>query len=329
MTVSSTSNRKTYVGDAVTTSFATSPVVFFDTSDLVVYVVVTATGVATTLVENTDYTVTGGDGSTGTVDLSGGSSPYGAPAATEEVVIVREVPATQESDLVNNDGSDAEVIEDALDKLTMLAQQNAANVERNLRQPESDPDDIAALPTFVDRASKYLAFDADGDPVATAGTSSDLVATPFIETLLDDATAADARTTLGLVISTDVQAYDADTAKTDVVQTFSAAQRGGVTALTSASNSIAVNLATTNNFSHTLTENTTLAAPSNPVAGQSGVITFTQHASSPKTLAYNAFWKFPSGVVPTLTATNSAVDVLTYYVNATGYATCNLIKGIA
>ena len=52
MTVSSTTNRKAFTGDAVTTSFGTSPVVFFETSELVVQAVVTATGVTTTLVEN-------------------------------------------------------------------------------------------------------------------------------------------------------------------------------------------------------------------------------------------------------------------------------------
>lgn len=198
MTVSSTTNRKTYTGDNSTTSFSTSPVVFFDASDLTVYVVVTATGVSETLVENTDYTVSGGDGAVGTVNLAGGSSPYGAPLSTQKVVIVREVPATQETDFANNDTSDAEVVEDALDRLTMIAQQNATKLERALRQPDEDPTDIGDLPNSVDRASLYLAFDANGDPVATAGTTSDLVATPFIETLLDDATAADARTTLGV-----------------------------------------------------------------------------------------------------------------------------------
>lgn len=113
------------------------------------------------------------------------------------------------------------------------------------------------------------------------------------------------------------------------VQSFSVAQRGTETALTSSAASIAVNLALANNFTHTMTENTTLAAPSNAVAGQSGVITITQHASSPKTLAYNSFWKFSGGVAPTLTAANGAVDVFTYYVNSASFATCQLITEIA
>jgi hypothetical protein len=111
--------------------------------------------------------------------------------------------------------------------------------------------------------------------------------------------------------------------------TYTAAQRGAFVALTSTSASIAVNLNLSNNFNHTLTEDTTLAAPTNAVAGQSGVIHFTQHASSAKTLAYNAFWKFAGGTVPTLTATNGAIDVLSYVVNPAGTsAVCVLAKDV-
>ena len=111
-------------------------------------------------------------------------------------------------------------------------------------------------------------------------------------------------------------------------QTFTGAQRGSVTALTSTGASIAIDLAVNNNFSHTITENTTLAAPSNPVAGQMSQIYITQGAT-PRLLAFNTFYKFPGGTVPTLTATASAVDllVLTVPLGAT-YAICQLIKDI-
>lgn len=115
--------------------------------------------------------------------------------------------------------------------------------------------------------------------------------------------------------------------------TFSGAQIGGVTALTSTSNSIAINLALNNNFSHTFTENTTLANPTNIVAGQSGRIFFTQHASSPKTLAFGTYYLFPAvengGSDPAVTATNSAVDVLYYDVLSTTQISCHLAKGLA
>ena len=109
--------------------------------------------------------------------------------------------------------------------------------------------------------------------------------------------------------------------------TFSGAQIGSVTALTSSGASIAINLATNNNFSYTTVESSTLAAPSNPVAGQSGVITITQGAT-PRTLAYNTFWKFAGGTVPTLTATAGAVDVFAYSVQSSSSCTCQLIKDV-
>lgn len=101
------------------------------------------------------------------------------------------------------------------------------------------------------------------------------------------------------------------------------------TALTSTSNSIAVNLALNSNFTHTFTENTTIANPSNIVVGQTGAIRFTQHASSPKTLAYGSYYKFPGGSVPSVTATNSAIDTLYYAVRSATEIECNLVKGYA
>ena len=131
--------------------------------------------------------------------------------------------------------------------------------------------------------------------------------------------------TLGTIASGD------GTALTGVAKlttnTFSGAQIGTVTALTSSGAAMAINLATNNNFSHTTSENTTLSSPSNPVAGQSGVIVITQGATA-RTLAYNTFWKFAGGTVPTLTATVSAVDTFAYYVESATRATCQLIKDV-
>ena len=198
MTVSSTTNRKSFTGDAVTTSFGTSPVVFFDSSELVVQVVTTATGAATTLTENTHYTVTGGAGSTGTVSLAGGSSPYGAPSAAQTLLIRRVLPLTQTDDFVNNDINDAEVTEDRFDKTVMQIQQLDEELGRGLVIPASETatDALTVLP--FDRASKFLAFNASKELIASSGTVDSAVpVSAFMETVLDDTTAADARTTLG------------------------------------------------------------------------------------------------------------------------------------
>jgi len=172
MTVSSVTNRKTFAGNGVTTSFATSPVVFFDTSDLVLTVVTDSTGASETLVENTDYTVTGGAGTTGTVSLAGGSSPYGAPAAGTTLVIRRVLPLTQDDDFLNNDINDAEVLEDALDRLVMVAQQLDEGNELGVRlsSDETATDALTVLP--FDRASKFLAFNSSKELIAADAPSN-------------------------------------------------------------------------------------------------------------------------------------------------------------
>jgi hypothetical protein len=206
MTVSSTISRKTYAGDDATTSFGTSPMVFFDDADLVVYVVTTATGaVVATLVLDTDYTVSGGDGSTGTLDLSAGSSPYGAPASGQTLVIVRSLAITQDTDFVNNDSSDAEVAEDTIDRLTMICQELDQRLDRSIVFADSDVSEASTvLPT--PEANALLAWNSAADALENKVAADLDLATVsvFIETLLDDADAATARTTLGAAASADV-----------------------------------------------------------------------------------------------------------------------------
>lgn len=120
----------------------------------------------------------------------------------------------------------------------------------------------------------------------------------------------------GLVIGTDVQAYDADTAKTDVAQSFTAAQRGAISALTDGS-TITPDFAVANNFSVTLGGNRTLANPTNLTAGQSGSIFITQDGTGSRTLAYGSYWDFAGGTAPTLSTTASAVDRIDYVVRTT------------
>ena len=97
------------------------------------------------------------------------------------------------------------------------------------------------------------------------------------------------------------------------VQTFTAGQRGEVTALTDAA-SIATDLALSNNFSVTLAGNRTLANPTNTVAGQSGSIFITQDGTGSRTLAFGTNFKFVAGTAPTLSTEASSIDRIDYVV---------------
>ena len=100
----------------------------------------------------------------------------------------------------------------------------------------------------------------------------------------------------------------------NITQTFTGGQVAGVSTLTSSSNSVAVNLALNNNFSLTMTENTTLANPSNMTAGQSGQILLTQASSASYSLAFGSYWVSASGTALAMSTTHSAVNLLSYYV---------------
>jgi hypothetical protein len=128
-------------------------------------------------------------------------------------------------------------------------------------------------------------------------------------------------------IGSTVQAYDADTAKTDVVQTFTAAQRGSITTLTDGA-TITPDFALNNHYQVTLGGNRTLANPTNVVAGQSGVIRVVQDGTGSRTLAYGSNFKFSNGAAPVLTTTANAVDLLVYFVESSSRIAARLVSDV-
>jgi hypothetical protein len=119
----------------------------------------------------------------------------------------------------------------------------------------------------------------------------------------------------------------AQVAVKNAAQSFTAAQRGTVSALTDGA-TITPDFAVANNFSVTLGGNRTLANPSNLTAGQGGVITITQDGTGSRTFAYGSYFKFPAGTAPTLTTTAAAVDVLAYYVESATRITARLVGDV-
>ena len=102
------------------------------------------------------------------------------------------------------------------------------------------------------------------------------------------------------------------------------------TALTSTSGSITISMAARSNFTHTMTENTTLANPTGMVAGMSGQIAITQHASSAKTLAFGSQWLSTDGTTPSISTTLNAHNIISWYAFSSNEVWFTLLKrGVA
>ena len=156
MTVSSTTNKHSYNGNGSQTAFAYTFKIFI-AADIKVYL----DGVLKTI--NTHYTlsnvgVTGG----GNVTFTSGSVPV---SATGNVILLRSLALTQGVDLINYGAFDANIIESAYDKLTMMVQQLQEEVSRSIRFSATvyDGGTQEVSDTVANRAGKVLAYDASGN----------------------------------------------------------------------------------------------------------------------------------------------------------------------
>ena len=157
MTVSSTTTKNSYSGDGSTTTFAYAFKIFAD-ADLTV-ILRSAAGTETVQTLTTNYTVTNAG------NASGGNVVFvTAPASGVTVVIRRNMAQTQSTDYTANDPFPAESHEDALDRLTFIAQQQQEELDRSIKLSRTNTMTSTEFTVGATaRANKILAFDGNGE----------------------------------------------------------------------------------------------------------------------------------------------------------------------
>ena len=174
MTVSSTTTKNSYSGNASTTVFAYGFKIFSD-DDITVIIRTDSTGAEVTKTKTTHYTVSGvGSSSGGNVTFTSGNTP----ASGETVVLLRSTARTQLTDYTPNDPFPAASHEDALDKLTFIAQEIEEELARSIKVSKTNTISSSEFTTSASaRANKLLSFDGSGDLTVTEGKVDTVTAT--------------------------------------------------------------------------------------------------------------------------------------------------------
>lgn len=153
-----------FIGNGTASTF---PFTFkvFQASDLQIVRLTVSTGAQTTLVLNSDYTVT--------LNQEQNSNPggsitliAGALASGYNLIITSDIGNLQPTDLTNQGGFYPDVINDALDRATIQIQQLQEKTDRTIKYPVTDPVTGTEIPAVAQRAGNVMAFDVDGSPIA-------------------------------------------------------------------------------------------------------------------------------------------------------------------
>ena len=187
MTVSNLDSKVSYDCDGSCTEFPFSFKIF-DAGDLRV-VLTDPDGNQSDLSISSDYSVAAAGGD---FALGGEVTTATAYATNNTITLIREIEASQNTQYADTVSFPARMHEDSLDRLTILAQQLQEQLSRALKFNLLDSGTEQTLPTSAERALKWFGFDAEGGPIAAAGSTGTPVST-FMADFLAAANAAAAR----------------------------------------------------------------------------------------------------------------------------------------
>ena len=150
---------------------------------------------------NVDYTVSGVG-----VDAGGNVTFAVAPAVSALVVRQRSMALTRTADYQDQGELPAATLDNDIDATVLMLQQVDAKTARSMLLPAGLAGFSSELPTPV--PDYYLRVNSAGTAYELAAlvASGAITVTPYIETLLNDSSAADARTTLGAQVAGSYQA---------------------------------------------------------------------------------------------------------------------------
>jgi hypothetical protein len=243
MTVQDTSAKVRQDGDGVQSVFS-FPFKIFTETDIEVYTVVLATGVATLKVLNTDYTVSINQ------ITEGGTITYltAVPTALEEFFAKRVVEDTQTTDIPNVGSIREEQIENPLDKRTMVSQQQQEEIDRSIKFAETS---TVSGKTIADpETGKGVYWDASGNLVNTDDDLNDIVADATAQAVAaaasaaaaaasQAAAAASAAAALASQTAAATSASNASTSETNAAASAAAASASAAAAAASAAAALA------------------------------------------------------------------------------------------